>query len=183
MDSARSPILPRTIAVLVPLLAGSGAAALFLQYSSAAGLTPYAYLSAILLTLSTAWLAWGAMLALIGLWPARRAPFSTAPIRGKTAILMPVCNEDPAPTFARIAAMMDALKDAPAAIHFAVLSDSSKPEAVAGEAYWFTRLMAETGAEGRLFYRRRERNTGRKAGNIAENDPVFYVNCRYPPRL
>jgi len=152
----------------VPLVAGGGAAALFIQYSSAAGLTPWAWVSAALLTLSTAWLAWGAMLALVGLWPTPRAVPSAATIRGRTCVLMPVCNEDPAPTFARVAAMMAALKDAPATIHFAILSDSSRPETMAGEAYWFSRLMAETGGEGRLFYRRRERNTGRKAGNIAD---------------
>jgi membrane glycosyltransferase len=161
-------ILLRLFAVTMPLVAGGGAAALFLQYSSAAGLTPYAYLSAILLTLSTAWLAWGAGLSLIGLWPGRRkAPLDT-PIHGKTAVLMPVCNEDPAPTFARVAAMVAALKNSPADIHFAILSDSSRPEAVAGEAFWFERLLAETNAEGRLFYRRRSVNTGRKAGNVAD---------------
>jgi membrane glycosyltransferase len=152
----------------MPLVAGGGAAALFLQYSSAAGLTLYAYLSATLLSLSTAWLAWGAGLSLIGLWPAKRPLASSAPIRGKTAVLMPVCNEDPAPTFARVAAMIGALRNAPAEIHFAILSDSSKPEAVAGEAFWFGRLLAETGAEGRLFYRRRSANIGRKAGNVAD---------------
>ncbi len=168
MTATRPPVLLRTIAVLVPLVAGGGAAALFIQYSSAAGLTPWAWVSAALLTLSTAWLAWGAMLALVGLWPTPRAVPSAATIRGRTCVLMPVCNEDPAPTFARVAAMMAALKDAPATIHFAILSDSSRPETMAGEAYWFSRLMAETGGEGRLFYRRRERNTGRKAGNIAD---------------
>ncbi|MEI2808408.1 glucans biosynthesis glucosyltransferase MdoH [Albidovulum sp.] len=168
MDGARTPTLLRTVAVLVPLVAGGGAAALFLQYSSAAGLTAWAWLCAALLTLSTAWLAWGAMLALIGLWPAPRRAASDAPIRGRTCVLMPVCNEDPAPTFARVAAMMEALANAPAEVHFAILSDSSRPEAVAGEAYWFSRLMAETAGAGRLFYRRRERNTGRKAGNIAD---------------
>ena len=67
MTATRPPVLLRTIAVLVPLVAGGGAAALFIQYSSAAGLTPWAWVSAALLTLSTAWLAWGAMLALVGL--------------------------------------------------------------------------------------------------------------------
>jgi membrane glycosyltransferase len=168
MTATRPPVLLRTVAVLVPLVAGGGAAALFIQYSSAAGLTAWAWVSAALLTLSTAWLAWGAMLALIGLWPTPRVPPSAAPVRGRTCVLVPVCNEDPASTFARVAAMMAALRDAPATIHFAILSDSSRPEAVAGEAFWFTRLMAETGGEGRLFYRRRDRNTGRKAGNIAD---------------
>lgn len=168
MTATRPPVLLRTVAVLVPLVAGGGAAALFIQYSSAAGLTAWAWVSAALLTLSTAWLAWGAMLALIGLWPTPRVPPSAAPVRGRTCVLVPVCNEDPASTFARVAAMMAALRDAPTTIHFAILSDSSRPEAVAGEAFWFTRLMAETGGEGRLFYRRRDRNTGRKAGNIAD---------------
>ena len=168
MGSRSRLIVLRSVAVLLPVLAGSGAAALFLQYSSAAGLTVYAYPSAVLLALSTAWLAWGAGLSLIGLWPARRATAAAQPIRGRTAILMPVCNEDPAATFARVAAMMEALDDAPAPIDFAILSDSSRPEVIAGEAYWFNRLMAETGGEGRLFYRRRSQNTGRKAGNIAD---------------
>jgi membrane glycosyltransferase len=81
---------------------------------------------------------------------------------------MPVCNEEPATTFARVAAMIAALKNELAEIHFAILSDSSRPEAIAGEAFWFERLLAETGAEERLFYRRRTVNTGRKAGNIAD---------------
>lgn len=158
----------RAFAVTMPIVAGVGAGALFLQYSSAAGLTIYAYLSALLLSLSTAWLAWGAGLALIGLLPARRRAHSSAPISGRTVVLMPVCNEDPAPTFARLAAMIDALKDAPAEIHFAILSDSSKPDIIAGEAFWFSRLRTETGADSRLFYRCRALNTGRKAGNIAD---------------
>lgn len=168
MTAGGKLLLLRALAVVLPILAGGGAAALFLQYSSVAGLTAYAFVSAALLTLSTAWLAWGACLSLIGLWPAARRTASNAPIRGKTVILMPVCNEDPAPTFARVAAMIEALKRAPAEIAVAILSDSYKPEAIAGEAFWYNRLLAETGAEGRLFYRRRTSNTGRKAGNIAD---------------
>lgn len=168
MRAGRNLILLRTLAVTMPILAGGGAAALFLQYSSAAGLTPYAFFSAALLVLSTGWLAWGAGLSLIGLLPRRQRAGSAVPINGRTAILMPVCNEDPAPTFARVAAMIEALKDAPASIDFAILSDSYRPDAIAGEAFWFNRLLAETGAEGRLFYRRRTQNTGRKAGNITD---------------
>ncbi len=168
MTSRETLATLRAFAVTMPLVAGGGAGALFLQYSSAAGLTVYAYLSAVLLSLSTAWLAWGAGLSLIGLFPARRRAHSSAPISGKTVVLMPVCNEEPAPTFARVAAMIAALKDAPAEIHFAILSDSSKPETIAGEAFWFARLRTETGDDTRLFYRRRALNTGRKAGNIAD---------------
>lgn len=168
MAHGRHLLLLRTLAVSLPVIAGVGAAALFLQYSSAGGLTPYAFVSAALLALSTAWLAWGAALSLIGLWPASGRQLSDAPIRGKTVILMPVCNEDPAPTFARVAAMFEALDAAPAKIDVAILSDSYKPEAIAGEAFWYNRLLAETGAEGQIFYRRRTKNTGRKAGNIAD---------------
>ncbi len=168
MTPTANLVLLRMFAIILPLLAGGGAAALFLQYSSAAGLTLYAYLSAVLLTLSTAWLTWGAGLSLIGLWPTGRRTPSKAPVQGKTVILMPVCNEDPAPTFARVAAMIEALRDAPTEVHFAILSDSFRPDAVAGEAFWFARLLKETGAENRLFYRRRTQNTGRKAGNIAD---------------
>ncbi len=157
-------------AVILANIIGIGAAAIFLQYSAANGLTPFAVVSTFLLFLSTTWLAWGAMLGLIGLPPMPRAGrFSDAPIVGTTAVLVPVCNEDPTVTFARVAAMFRSVREATdATVHFAILSDTRTPAIAQAEELWFTRLLRETGGEGQIFYRRRNQNTGRKAGNIED---------------
>ena len=53
-------------------------------------------------------------------------------------------------------------------LHVAVLSDTQDETLARREAFWFARLHAERRGEGRFFYRRRRRNVGRKAGNIAD---------------
>jgi membrane glycosyltransferase len=52
--------------------------------------------------------------------------------------------------------------------HFAILSDTRNDDVAARERIWFLRLLADTDGEGRIFYRRRTSNTGRKAGNIED---------------
>ena len=91
-------------------------------------------------------------------------------LRGRTALVMPVYNEDPDRVFAGIHAMWSSLANESEQAHFDffVLSDTRRPEiAVAEEAAWRA-LIARHNAQGRIFYRRREENVGRKAGNIAD---------------
>ena len=88
----------------------------------------------------------------------------------RTALLMPTYHEDPA----RIMAGLQAVYESVAAtgqleaFDFFVLSDSRREDVAAAELEQFRALLARTGGEGRLFYRRRADNSGRKAGNIAE---------------
>ncbi len=87
-----------------------------------------------------------------------------------TAILFPVCNEEFERTAAGIRATFLSLRRAGVLhrFHFFILSDSQDPDRwVEEEALW-TRLCAELGASGRLFYRRRRVNLKRKSGNIAD---------------
>jgi membrane glycosyltransferase len=88
--------------------------------------------------------------------------------RARTAILMPIHNEDPGPVFARLAAMARSLREARAAEAFDlfVLSDTRKLDIARQELAAVDRLRA--GAGDRVYYRRRAANTGRKAGNIAD---------------
>ncbi|MCE8471342.1 glucans biosynthesis glucosyltransferase MdoH, partial [Rhodovulum sulfidophilum] len=85
-----------------------------------------------------------------------------------TVVLVPICNEDPVTTFARIAAMDGSIQAAGLRCDIAVLSDTRDPENAARERDVFARLLAETGGAGRIFYRRRTDNRGRKAGNIED---------------
>jgi len=162
----------RGLALALSLLAGLGAFVLFLQFGDADGLDALDILRALLILISTLWLAWGAVQALIGLTSFARPPAydPAAPIRGRTAILMPVYNEDPLATFSRVAAMdasLAAVGD-PAQIHFAILSDTRNETIARREVQLFAHLVADRHGMGRFFYRRREMNTGKKAGNIED---------------
>lgn len=144
---------------------------LFLQFGLADGLDTVDVLRSGLILMSTFWLAWGAAQGLLGLTtrPVLR-PTSGAQIKGRTVVLVPVYNEDPVTTFARIAAMDASIRaeDTGAVFDFAILSDTTNDAIAARERLWFLRLLTETQGEGRIFYRRRDRNTGRKAGNIED---------------
>ncbi|MBN9888884.1 glucans biosynthesis glucosyltransferase MdoH [Salipiger abyssi] len=162
----------RLVMVSLCLLAGLGAFVLFLQFGEADGLTTLDVLRAVLILISTLWLAWGSVQALTGLTTRPRAPDydRDAPIRGRTCILMPVYNEDPLETFARVAAIEASLRATgdPAQIHFAILSDTRDEDVAAREVEVFEKLVSECDGMGRFFYRRREDNVGRKAGNIED---------------
>jgi membrane glycosyltransferase len=86
----------------------------------------------------------------------------------RTAILMPIHNEDPGPVFARLAVMERSLREAKVAEAFDlfVLSDTRRPDIARQELAAVERLRAEAG--DRVFYRRRTVNAGRKAGNVAD---------------
>ena len=121
------------------------------------------------------WIAYALANALVGFGVSMSqkadAPIDIVhPPRGRTAILMPVHNEEPEAVFARLGAMNRSLTDLAVeqGFHFFVLSDSRDPDIRRGERQAFERLLTSTRGGGRLFYRRRTENKGRKAGNIAE---------------
>ncbi len=162
----------RSLAVGLSLVAGLGAFVLFLQFGDADGLDTLDILRALLILISTLWLAWGAIQALIGLTSFSHPPAHdpAAPIRGRSVILMPVYNEDPLATFSRVAAMEASLRETgdPAQIHFAILSDTRNETIARRELVLFKHLVEDRNGMGRFFYRRRENNVGKKAGNIED---------------
>lgn len=162
----------RSLAVGLSLVAGLGAFVLFLQFGDADGLDTLDILRALLILISTLWLAWGAIQALIGLTSFAHPPAHdpAAPIRGRSVILMPVYNEDPLATFSRVAAMETSLRETgdPAQIHFAILSDTRNETIARRELVLFKHLVEDRNGMGRFFYRRRENNVGKKAGNIED---------------
>jgi len=88
----------------------------------------------------------------------------------RTAVLLPVCNEDPARVFSAVRAMRASLGDAGLDdVDLHVLSDTSQAGAAHEEEARF-RALGDPG----VFYRRRASNAGRKTGNIAE----FCERCR-----
>jgi membrane glycosyltransferase len=170
--AALSTALARAIALSLALAAAFTSALLFLQFAAATGLQAIDAARAALIGITAFWLAWGAVGGLLGLFYRERTPpelVSDADVRGRTVILMPIYQEDPVATFSRVAAIDASLEAAGARnVDVAVLSDTQDPEIARREAFWFARLHAERRGQGRIYYRRRRLNTGRKAGNIAE---------------
>lgn len=145
------------------------AAALMFEVAIQDGIDVLDFARLFLILITTAWLAWGAMLSFVGLKRLRTAPSpGITGAQPSTVILMPICNEDPVETFARITAIDQSVRDAGLVADIAILSDTRDPEAAAHERNAFANLRASQPAERALYYRRRNDNRGRKAGNIED---------------
>jgi membrane glycosyltransferase len=92
---------------------------------------------------------------------ALKAP--SGPSAARTAILMPVYNEDAAGVFAGVRAIWES---AGSDFDFYVLSDSTNPTAWVAEELAWQQLRSQLNGAHNIFYRHRAHNLGRKSGNI-----------------
>ncbi|TCT09872.1 membrane glycosyltransferase [Tepidamorphus gemmatus] len=172
-----APVWPR-------LLVFGGAAAMTVLFVremyavlSVARLTPIETVMLALFSVNIAWISFAFAVAVAGVLalvfcrarldlPQRgnRLPL------GRTAILIPAYNEDPARVFAAAAATAEALANAGAARAFDifVLSDTTNPDVWIAEEAAYRALQDRGNPRARIFYRRRTRNVERKAGNVAD---------------
>lgn len=88
----------------------------------------------------------------------------------RTALLMPIYNEEPHRIFASIQAIYESLEAIGAleSFDFFILSDTTEPHIWLDEEAAFWQLRQRTEGYERIFYRHRAKNTRRKAGNIAD---------------
>jgi membrane glycosyltransferase len=166
----RRTYVARTLALAASSLMSVAGAWIFAGFIAADGTSVLDWLRVALFAVTAFWLVWGGLAGILGVFVRRRPDETAARPQGLTAILVPIYNEDPASTFSRIAAMNRSLVALEVAdrFHFAILSDSTSPEVAAQEAAWFDQLVREFHGEPRIFYRRREKNIGKKAGNIED---------------
>ena len=139
-----------------------------------------AILRVALYTLLFAWVTAGfatAMMGAIAQWRGDAHALSAVsvanrPVRrdARTAIVMPICNENVATVFAGLAATCESMIATGEARLFDiyVLSDSSDPEIRAAEVAAWGVLRDTLGKAARVHYRWRRRRTRRKTGNIAD---------------
>jgi membrane glycosyltransferase len=166
-------VAARSAAIVFATLAALAAGAAFADSAFVLGIGAMDVMRVLLIAASTWWLAFGAAQALTGVLAGRARPRAAAPHDadlGATVILMPVCGEEPAETWSRIAAMEASLSRDPQGARFdiAVLSDTRDEGVAAAERHWHARLISERAGTAGLYYRRRDDRTGRKAGNIAD---------------
>lgn len=138
------------------------------------GHTPLDILTLALFVILFGWVAFSFLSAVAGFVVAWRAPDRDADpqpiIFGRTALLLPTYNEDPG----RILAAAQAILEQLAAMGVGelydlfVLSDTRDDEIARAEAVGVVRLRTRLGEGARVFYRRRPRNTDKKAGNITD---------------
>ena len=163
------------------LLCAAGATALLLltQPASGGGVLRWAQVG--LFALLFAWVAAGCITAVMGYFSLRRgdrhglryADVARHAISAdaRTAVIMPICNENVATVFAGLSATAESLVAAGGArlAEFYVLSDTADATLRASERHAWTALREQFAASGlRVHYRWRARRTQRKAGNVAD---------------
>jgi membrane glycosyltransferase len=138
-------------------------------------ISPLEALTVVLSVVLNAWLAFGVISATAGFIVslAERRPNSPPrrePPRGRAAILLPTYNEDPGLVLAAVEAMAEELRPLGLAetCDLFILSDTRDAAVAGAEATGVLRLRARLTAGPQVYYRRRRRNTDRKAGNIGE---------------
>jgi membrane glycosyltransferase len=163
------------------LLCAAGATALLLQSQPAAQGGMLRWLQVGLFSLLFAWVAAGCITAVMGYFSLRRgdrhglryADVARHAISAdaRTAVIMPICNENVGTVFAGLSATAESLVASGGArlVEFYVLSDTADNTLRASERQAWTALrdrFADTGL--RVHYRWRARRTQRKAGNVAD---------------
>jgi membrane glycosyltransferase len=173
------------------VLSAFGAATVLAEGLPAGGYPPLRIALVALYTLLFAWVTAGfatAMMGVIVQWCGDRHALSAAPVMdqpvridARTAMVMPICNENVATAFAGIAATYEQLAATGAARLFDlyVLSDTSDPEIRAAEEEAWGTLRATLRDGARVYYRWRQRRTRRKAGNVADFCRRWGRNYRY----
>jgi membrane glycosyltransferase len=175
----RQALMRRALFFSLTLAMSAFATSLMLVILEANGLSTLKIAALVLFAVLFTWISgafWtavaGFVMKIVGRDPAVMNPRDVAgrALTARTAIVMPIYNEDVVRVAIGVDAVWSSLKTHPeaAAFDFFILSDTRSEEiAVAEERAW-RYLVARHGADGRLFYRRRGQNLGRKAGNIAD---------------
>jgi membrane glycosyltransferase len=153
---------------------------------SLSNIFPYPWLKAselailVLFAVLFSWISLGFWSALAGFWMLwkRTKEFTVAdlpvdnrqPLRSRTAVLMPICNEDVGRVFAGLEASYRSLAETPqfSSFDFFILSDTGDPVRQAEEEMAWAQICAAVQGFGRIFYRHRRNNVRRKSGNIAD---------------
>lgn len=99
----------------------------------------------------------------------------------RTAIVVPVYNEEPGRVFAGLRATYESLEQTGLGAHFDffVLSDTTDPDTWISEELAFAEFRGQVPDPHRLVYRNRRENTERKTGNIADFCATWGDQYRY----
>ncbi len=141
-------------------------------------MTPLQFVFLVLSTITFGWIALGSLSAALGFLPLFAGEEANSviprkagkPLVSRNALLFPVYHEDPARIAGTIEAVARELErlDATTAFDVFVLSDTRGQADGAREDLVYTALTSRLAETLNIFYRRRQDNTHRKSGNIAD---------------
>ncbi|MGH8195191.1 MAG: glucans biosynthesis glucosyltransferase MdoH [Woeseiaceae bacterium] len=190
--AARGIRARRAMFVTLVLATTAGAIALLSGSVQQDGLSPLELLLVLLYAVLFAWICAAFWTAFIGFfirlfrirrWDIGASSNAAATPRGtsRTALVMPVYNEEPVYVFARLRAIWESLSASAAAgdVDLYILSDTRDPDIWVEEELRWRNLCKDLDGAGRIFYRNRADNTYRKAGNIADFVRSWGAKYRY----
>jgi membrane glycosyltransferase len=156
------------------------------------GAKPLEMIVLALFALLFCWVSAGFWTALAGFWvlitgrdkylisreAAGKKPIDKA---ARTAIVMPICNEDVERVFAGLRATYESLGRTEDLQHFDffILSDSNQADICVAESDAWSSLCREVNGFGNIFYRHRRRRVKRKSGNIDDFCRRWGADYRY----
>ncbi|MDO8720464.1 MAG: glucans biosynthesis glucosyltransferase MdoH [Polaromonas sp.] len=175
----------RTVFMLLTLVSTMLATSLFADMQPVYDNAWLQYGQLALFALLSAWVVTGFMTAMMGFYvtlfgdahtlSAKKVQHHQLDPATRTAIIMPICNEDVHTVFAGLRATCEsvALSGHVQAFDVFVLSDSSNPAIIQAERAAWESLRAQLASQPEqpqieVYYRLRKRRTDRKAGNVAD---------------
>ena len=163
-------VLARLVSMIATLAIGAYGISEMIAIVGFGNMTTLQAVMMVFFSITLLWIAFSAGSALCGLLTPRLR-FETGPVDGsRTALLMPVYNEDPIRTTAALQAMAEQLGTLGVAQHFeiVIVSDSTNADAWIAESLATDRLRRALTGIMPVRYRRRWHNVGRKVGNVED---------------
>lgn len=188
--SSLPPVLPRylitlrrTVFLILVVVTAFAALAMITSAFMQNGITPQEVVLLLLYTLLILWISTSFWTATLGFWCLLRGgdkrsigripPTASGrpdPAPRRTALVMPIYNEDPTRVFAGLRAIWQSLRETGRSDEFElfILSDTRDPDTwMREEVSWYA-MCRDFDAHGRIFYRNREKNVARKSGNLED---------------
>lgn len=133
-------------------------------------LTVLEWMVLLLFSINFCWIAMAFSNSCVGFFRRTREQDDDIKLQGRVAVVLPVYNESAERVFALVETMALELGATPKGQIFDwfILSDSTDPHLILSEEKAFWILRQATAGKVNVYYRRRVKNIGRKAGNIEE---------------
>jgi len=171
----RTPVVSRLfVATAAIAVTGLGVYQMY-KVVEVGGVTLLEWALLILFVVNFAWIALAFASSVVGLValfgrPALKQPGLPERLTARTAVLMPIYNEQPSRVFGAVEAVFEDVKRLGFADHFDyfLLSDTTDPDVWIAEERAFLLLREALGPDARVYYRHRVKNHRRKAGNIED---------------
>jgi membrane glycosyltransferase len=170
---ARAPVLARLFVFGAAFaMTAYGADQMYKVVEVGGVITALEWAMVVLFVLTFSWVTLSFSSSIIGfawLIANRRRHEPPPRLHERTAVVMPIYNEAPSRVFGAMQAIFEDVERTgqAEAFDFFLLSDSTDPNVWIAEERAFTAMRARL-PQARVYYRRRRKNSSRKAGNIAD---------------